>query len=108
MAVALEKPNKPDLERIKDAVFTFTKPVQAPFMRDVTITWEGQLTDKLGLPIPNTLVTLGIDAPHVHTILTSGMTDESGNIQFVFRIPPSIPPGQASLWMLSEFWRIDF
>ena len=106
--VALEEVTQARANSIKEASFSFTKEPPQIYTRDVPITLEGQLSDRLGLPIPNTIVTLGIDAPHVHTILTSGMTDESGHIQFVFRIPPSVDPGQASLWMLSEAWLIDF
>ena len=36
------------------------------------------------------------------------MTDAEGAVKFTFRLPPELQPGKASLWLLSEFWQIEF
>lgn len=97
-----------NIDEPRQAYFAFTSPPPKQFTRDVAMTIQGNIVDQMGKPVAHTLVTLGVDAPHLHSILASGMTDSDGNIQFVFRLPPAAEPGKASLWLLAEHWQIEF
>lgn len=108
VAISERQVNVPSENTVQKAFFTFTAPPPRTYTRDIPITLEGTVLDIHGRPVPDLLITLGVDAPHLHTILTSAMTDAEGAVKFTFRLPPELQPGKASLWLLSEFWQIEF